>query len=237
MATDKQIQANRENAQLSTGPTTEAGKEAVAQNRTQHGLTGNFIFLSKDDREEFNEMRRNLVADLTVTSPTEFELIDRMAESLWRSRRAVELQDECMDTLAFKDESLHPETRKNLELYLRYQASHDRAYQRYAAELRKLQADLKKAEIGFDSQTRREVLDARAEAQETRRGKNEVRRQEQHENAVQLQKARIEHQQLLNRKLACEVSESERAINAQGDESPLSVLETEKDCVNELLAA
>jgi phage-related minor tail protein len=202
MATDAQIAANRENAQHSTGPTSEAGKEAVSHNSTIHGLTGNFIFLCDEDRAEFNKMLRSLLIDLNASTDSEFELVDKMAQSLWRSRRALELQDKCIDILAFEDESLAPATRKNLELYIRYQTSHDRAYQRYAAELRKLQAELKKAEIGFVSQKH-------AAAQETRRENNEIRRQEQHANTVQLQKARLEHALLRNRKLDCEVSQLE----------------------------
>ena len=45
VSTESQIQANRENAQLSTGPKTEAGKAAAALNNTRHGLTGAFRIL------------------------------------------------------------------------------------------------------------------------------------------------------------------------------------------------
>jgi hypothetical protein len=207
MATDAQITANRENAQHSTGPTGETGKEAVSHNSTTHGLTGNFMFLSEDDRDEYYKMFGNMMRDHQAETDSEMELVQIMAQSLWRSRRAVELQDKCIDMLAFEDdETFAVPMRKKLELYIRYQASHDRAYQRYAAELRKLQAQLKKAEIGFVSQKQRE-------AQETRRENNEIRRQEQHVNLVQLQKARVEHQVLMNRKLACSVFKAESVKN------------------------
>lgn len=38
MATEKQIQANRNNAKKSTGPRTEKGKARVSQNALKHGL-------------------------------------------------------------------------------------------------------------------------------------------------------------------------------------------------------
>ena len=38
MTTEKKITANRRNAQLSTGPRTQEGKDAVRQNALKHGL-------------------------------------------------------------------------------------------------------------------------------------------------------------------------------------------------------
>jgi len=38
MTTESQINANRQNAQQSTGPRTDEGKAKVAQNATKHGL-------------------------------------------------------------------------------------------------------------------------------------------------------------------------------------------------------
>lgn len=169
MATDKQIAANQANAQLSHGPTSEAGKGAVSQNATKHGLTGRFIFYTKEDQEEYNQSLRRLIADYNVETMAEGELIEKMTQSLWRSRRAVDLQDECIDTLAFEtDEELIKEAQKKLELYMRYQTNHDRCYQRYAAELRKLQAEMKKAEIGTVSQ---KLAEARLENQKLKNQK------------------------------------------------------------------
>lgn len=211
MASDKQTQANRENAQRSTGPTSAAGKEAVSQNRTTHGLTGTFMFLSQEDQDEYWKMLGNMARDHQAGSDSEIELIRKMAQSIWRSRRAVELQDQCIEDIQLEDDPKASEARRNLDLYIRYQASHDRAYQRYAAELRKLQNEIKKSEIGFESQKRREAQEAHAQAQETRRESNENRRQQRHEIALTLDNARVEHQNLLNRKLAGEISERERA--------------------------
>lgn len=203
MTTNKQITANRENAQLSTGPTSETGREAVSQNATKHGLTGRVIFISEFEREAYNKVRDCMLQDLNAITETEYDLVDKMAESMWRSKRAVELQDECIDTLASEeDEYLAAQTQKKLELYMRYQASHDRAFQRYAAELRKLQIHRQKTENGFVSQKR-------AEAQEQRRQSSEIRHQERHASAMHLDKIRIEHRQLVNRKLATAIREIE----------------------------
>ena len=49
MASQKQIDANRLNAQKSTGPTSEEGKNKSRLNAKRDGLTGQVITLSEDD--------------------------------------------------------------------------------------------------------------------------------------------------------------------------------------------
>ncbi|MBV8898236.1 MAG: hypothetical protein JO051_17100, partial [Acidobacteriaceae bacterium] len=167
MATKKQTAANRANAQLSTGPTSESGRAAVSQNRTTHGLAGEYNPQTDAEVIEYKDLFSKFTKDFDPCTHTEFEFINKMVEALVRSNRAVRLQDLSADAL--DDDPDDPHARKDLELYMRYQASHDRAFQRYAAELRKFQTERKKAEIGFESQKRRELQDQRAQAQETRR--------------------------------------------------------------------
>jgi predicted metal-dependent hydrolase len=91
----------------------------------------------------------------------------------------MRLQDLSVDMLSEygEDDECAARYRKEVELYIRYQASHDRALQRYAAELRKFQSEKKKAEIGFESQKREQA--------------EETRRQERHHVAIAIQKARL----------------------------------------------
>jgi len=49
MATEAQINANRENAQKSTGPTSESGKSRVSLNAVKTGLTARIMLLSAED--------------------------------------------------------------------------------------------------------------------------------------------------------------------------------------------
>ncbi|MBV8069802.1 MAG: hypothetical protein JO270_07860, partial [Acidobacteriaceae bacterium] len=121
MATSAQIKANRQNAQKSSGPTTDAGRETVSHNSTKHGLTGSFTLNTDADHAKFMELCKRLIENLNATTALEGNLILKMTESLWRSERAVMLQDECIDKLSFDDESVHADARKNLELYMRYQ--------------------------------------------------------------------------------------------------------------------
>ena len=87
---------------------------------------------------------------------------------------------------------------KHLALYLRYQTTHERAFERCASELRRLRKEREKARIGFESQERKRKEEARCEANENRRQAAENRKQELHEWAVLLAEAKVTHQQMLS---------------------------------------
>ena len=53
MATQSQIEANRRNAQKSTGPRSEEGKQTSARNATKFGLFSRHVLLPGDDEAEF----------------------------------------------------------------------------------------------------------------------------------------------------------------------------------------
>ncbi len=55
MATEKQIEANRRNSTLSTGPCTEAGREVSAQNHLKLGLFTRRDYVKPDERDLYKE--------------------------------------------------------------------------------------------------------------------------------------------------------------------------------------
>ncbi len=57
MSSDLQIEANKLNAQRSTGPRTREGKQRVASNALKHGLTGKQIVLPDENPDDFDEFR------------------------------------------------------------------------------------------------------------------------------------------------------------------------------------
>ena len=63
MATPAQIRANRENAQRSTGPRTEASKQTTRLNALKHGLAATLLVLSDEDATKFDALRAQLIAD------------------------------------------------------------------------------------------------------------------------------------------------------------------------------
>jgi hypothetical protein len=72
MATDKQIAANRRNAQLSTGPRTPEGKLRSASNALRHGLFSPKHFIHPGEDPTIGEaMVVELLADLAPVTPEE----------------------------------------------------------------------------------------------------------------------------------------------------------------------
>ena len=166
MSTPKQRAANRANAQKSTGPRTSAGQEKVSQNSRKHGLCGAFTVLASESQAEYDDLLERFLRSEQPADDVERELVAKMARSTWLSERAVRLQEAC-----FLVQPLTPEdsangkqgicVRVDIDVYIRYQAAHDRAYQRAANELAKRRKDRRQAEFGFVSQKRKEAAETR----------------------------------------------------------------------------
>ena len=148
MATEAQVKANQANAQHSTGPQTEDGKATVSQNNFRHGLVGRFQVLPWEQQWEYDALFASLRMQHKPETGFEVRLVEKMAQHYWLSRRAVSLQETCFST-----ELPECEQEKQLALYLRYQSTHERAFQRCSDELRKLRNEKRKAEIGFERGT------------------------------------------------------------------------------------
>ena len=83
MATLKQIQANRANAEKSTGPRTEAGKAASASNARKHGCYSSFLVLEGQDQEKYNQILEEFMRDLQPRDIRERNLVEMMAIEWW----------------------------------------------------------------------------------------------------------------------------------------------------------
>lgn len=86
---DMQLNANRSNAGLSTGPTTGAGKQRVSTNALAHCLRSSRIVLEDEDPAEFADLLEELSETLRPVGPIETELTERIAFCMWRQRRLV----------------------------------------------------------------------------------------------------------------------------------------------------
>jgi hypothetical protein len=87
VATEKQFEANRLNAQKSTGPKTPEGRAAVRLNGVTHGLTAETIVLKGESEADFTNLLNSLEAEHDPVTPTEEALVVQLAMATWRLRR------------------------------------------------------------------------------------------------------------------------------------------------------
>lgn len=99
MISDKQLQANRANAQKSTGPKTEEGKSIVSKNATVHGLRSALPVIEGEDPAEYNDFRNEMVLELHPIGIMEVLLVDRIVYAAWRLRRIGTIEVEVYDFL------------------------------------------------------------------------------------------------------------------------------------------
>src|SRR3954447_945850 len=87
MASDKQVQANRRNAQKSTGPKTTEGKASVRYNAMKHGLLSEEVLLPGEDEDSLKGLSELLRDELQPVGEMENLLVDRIVAAHWRLRR------------------------------------------------------------------------------------------------------------------------------------------------------
>ena len=92
MTSYKQIEANRRNALKSTGPKTEAGKQASCHNAIRHELTAETVIGGLENAEDYKAFETAVTADYDAQSAVERELVLRLASILWRLRRAITME-------------------------------------------------------------------------------------------------------------------------------------------------
>ena len=92
MTSLKQIEANRRNAQKSTGPTSAEGKQRASRNALRHGLTAETVIVPLEDVEDYEAFEESVAASFDPETAVERELILRLASLLWRLRRATSIE-------------------------------------------------------------------------------------------------------------------------------------------------
>lgn len=149
MTTAAQLAANQANAKLSTGPKTEEGKAVSAKNNFRHGLSGQFILQAWENGDHYDDLLDGLRDEHQPATPTEALLVEKMAQHWWLAQRALHLQE-----LTFNSETPFCEDEKQLALFIRYGATHDRAFHKCLTDLLKLRAEKRRAEKDRDTQER-----------------------------------------------------------------------------------
>jgi hypothetical protein len=93
MTSTAQLAANRANAQLSTGPTSVAGKQTVGQNALKHGLTGRVHAALPGEEGPFEQYTREVFEAFAPVGIRERELAQDIAADRWRLKRARSIEN------------------------------------------------------------------------------------------------------------------------------------------------
>jgi len=87
--TEEKLNANRENAQHSTGPRTDEGKSRPKLNGLRHGLSGQTVVLPTEDMSVYLAFVEKQFIALEPDSDIERQLAQRYANEQWRLNRCT----------------------------------------------------------------------------------------------------------------------------------------------------
>lgn len=141
-ATTAQIEANRVNAQASTGPVTAEGKAAAARNATKHGLSsasGRAVTLSDEERAAFAELEASLRDELKPEGALGNIVFGRIVNAAWNMDRCERIQA----TLALSgvDPLTDPAHHATIRLMETYFKRNERTFNLAIKQLRELQLE------------------------------------------------------------------------------------------------
>jgi len=170
MVSERQLAANRRNAQNSTGPRTAEGKAISRLNAWKHGLSGHTIVVGPEQQEDFQTFHDNLLASFEPKNPVEAVFVNRFIVAAWHSERILRIQtcyfenrfQDCNGTLTGSRKNTSDDAKlayvfmastSGLDLLARYDARHELALQRSLrnlATLRKNPGIAKRPELPRD---------------------------------------------------------------------------------------
>jgi hypothetical protein len=153
MATEAQIAANRRNAQHSTGPKTDAGKEKSAQNALKFGLFSRHVLLPGEDESELAQLRDGIRARFNPADALEEVYVERIVTASWRLQRTLAHEAHCYATWhkfnrRFSSQPPRPESCpvEDVAAVQKHIASLERSIDKAVCELAKLQKARREAE-------------------------------------------------------------------------------------------
>jgi len=139
MPTLSQIEANRLNAQLSTGPRTESGKAASSRNALTMGLYTRSDYVKPEERDIYKEFCETMYSELCPASLLEETLVAEITGASWRLRRCSAAEGELAD-YADTDPLLDETKSKTIRSLERARSTASSLLHRGINQLRKLQA-------------------------------------------------------------------------------------------------
>lgn len=138
MSTQAQIDANRANAQCSTGPRSSEGKAAVSQNARRHGLSSQYLPLSDAERPRFEALEQSLRENINPNGALQESIFRELAAAVWKRDIVNRLIAEAS---AASEALFEDEPSDRLRKLHRHKADQDRAANRAMRLLKELQTN------------------------------------------------------------------------------------------------
>jgi hypothetical protein len=138
-ATAAKLEANRANAQKSTGPRTEEGEARSSRNAVKHGLSSRDLVIRSEERETFNDWLAEYRAELDPQGSLEEALFNQIVYADWNLARVRRLEAELFT--GDIDPLLDEQNEAKLDRLARYAQRFERTLHRSINELRCLQTD------------------------------------------------------------------------------------------------
>jgi hypothetical protein len=129
---ERKLEANRANAQNSTGPQTKQGKAASAQNARSHGLSARHLFIPENRAEDFQAMLNAYFEEIRPAGEIQLALFEQLVHAAWNLGIARELHAGALETLV----------ESRITLAMRYIAQWERSFERALKALKAEQTDL-----------------------------------------------------------------------------------------------
>jgi len=138
---------NRSNAQYSTGPSSEEGKQRSSQNALQHGLTAKAAVIPGEDPAAYAQHLRCYIAEYEPKGPIEYELVEVLAKVSWRRKRLASIEADVLALENKTSEDLYRQTRSLANLSI-YEHRLVREAEKARKELDDLQSERRRCESG-----------------------------------------------------------------------------------------
>jgi hypothetical protein len=156
MSTPAQIAANQANAKLSTGPTSEAGKQIVAGNAVKHHLSGKGNPALPGEQDAVAKHVEGFIQAYAPMGVPEHALVTNIAHNHWRLQRAHSMEEAIFTKIMLEksEEGLDPfsaqaeawlDAAKGMKSIAGHASRIQRAIEKNTVELKELQAERKAA--------------------------------------------------------------------------------------------
>ena len=152
MSTEKQIEANRLNAQKSTGPKSPEAKARTRQNALRHGLTAEQAVLPHESAKDYDKLRAGMIQAHAPENVAEQALVEELINAYWRLLRLHRVETRYWEHLGGSynrgdqgvAEALIQSPDKQTRSFFRYYAQVEKSYYRALTAVNQLKRDREK---------------------------------------------------------------------------------------------